>query len=195
MIRLVSLVAFIAAAVFAYRICRRLDLRTWAVALALGYLALDFNQIFYGVAGMETQIAVAVLLGGIWYLLDGRPRATGIALGLAVLARPDFILWVLAAAGFLLIRDRAALARALPWTLVPVLPSLIFATAYYGSPIPNPIVAKSLAFSPDLPSATDVTGWWDFLWDSLRAHSHDWTSLAPFREQASVVDAWSVTWC
>ena len=185
-IRLVSLVAFVFAAVFAYRICRRLGLGAWPIGFALSYLALDQNQIFYGVAGMETQIAVAVLLGGVHYVQEERPRAAGIALGLALLARPDYVLWVAPALGFLLIRNRRSGTSALLCAIAVAVPWVIFATLYYGSPVPNTIVAKSLAFSPILPSITDVGGWADFLWTSLKAHQTDWTSLTPFLEQAFV---------
>ncbi|MFI5122079.1 MAG: hypothetical protein ACHQJ5_04230 [Vicinamibacteria bacterium] len=188
-IRLVSLVAFVFAAIFAYRICRRLELGSWPIGFALAYLALDHNQILYGVAGMETQIAVAVLLGGVHYVLEDRPRAAGIALGLALLARPDYVLWVAPALVFLLVRDRHSGARALLWTAAVAAPWVIFATLYYGSPVPNTIVAKSLAFSPTLPSVTDLGGWADFLWTSLKAHQRDWTSMTPFLEQGFLVHA------
>src|SRR3954447_24798000 len=49
-LRVVSLVASVAALVFAYRIAGRLKLGTWPTVLVLAYLALDQNQIFYGMA-------------------------------------------------------------------------------------------------------------------------------------------------
>ena len=64
LIRLVSLACFALAAIYAYRIAGELGLGRWPTAFVLAYLALDQNQVFFGVAGMETQIAVAVLLGG-----------------------------------------------------------------------------------------------------------------------------------
>jgi hypothetical protein len=187
MIRVVSLLAFVAAAVYAYRICRELDLGPWPTGFALAYLALDQNQIFFGMAGMETQIAVGVLLAGIYYVMVEDHTKSGIALGLAILARPDFVLWVLPAYAFLLARSRRGAARAGLWTAGVVAPWLIFTTAYYGSPIPHTITAKSAFFGPDFPALTDPGGWISFIGDSLSAASHDWTLISPFLERLFVI--------
>ena len=56
-IRLVSIACFALAAVYAYRIAGELGLGRWPTGFVLAFLALDQNQVFYGVAGMETQIA------------------------------------------------------------------------------------------------------------------------------------------
>jgi hypothetical protein len=187
MLRLVSLIAFVVAAIYAYRICRRLELGPWPTGLLLAYLALDQNQIFYGMAGMETQIAVAILFAGVYHVLAAEPTRAGIALGLALLARPDFVIWVAPALVFILIRSRDEAARAYLVTLAVVAPWILFATLYYGSPAPNPIIAKSLAFSPDLPGFSDVGGWASFVWDSLKAHQSDWMSMTPFVERSGAV--------
>ena len=187
-IRLVSLVAFAFAAVYAYRIARELGIGPWPTGLVLGYLALDQNQVFYGTAGMETQIAVAVLLAGVYYVLVEDFTKSGIWLGLAVLARPDFALWVVPAFVFLLIRSRDGAARTWLAAAAVAAPWLIFATIYYGSPVANTIVAKSQAFSPGFPSTADVGAWLDFGWNLLKAHKDDWTTLAPFLERAFILD-------
>ena len=62
LIRLVSLAAFVLAAIYAYRITQELDIGPWPTGLALAYLALDQKQVFFAVAATETQIPVAVLL-------------------------------------------------------------------------------------------------------------------------------------
>src|SRR5690349_10000143 len=91
LIRVVSLLCFCLAALYAYRIAKELGLGAWPTGFALAYLALDQNQVFFGVAGMETQIAVAVLLAGVYYVLVEDYPKSGAALGLALLARPDFV--------------------------------------------------------------------------------------------------------
>ena len=89
LIRLVSLACFALAAVYAYRIANELGLGRWPTAFVLAYLALDQNQVFFGVAGMETQIAVAVLLAGFYYVLveDYPEERRGPGLGAAGEAR------------------------------------------------------------------------------------------------------------
>ena len=141
-LRLVSLAAFVAAVVYAYRIAGELRLGPWPTALVLAYLCFDQNQIFFGMAGMETQIAVAVLLASVFYVLVEDFTKAGITLGLALLARPDFLLWIVPAFAFLLVRSRAGAARAWLWSLAVAGPWLVFTTAYYGSPVPHTVTAK-----------------------------------------------------
>ena len=112
LIRLVSLACFALAAVYAYRIANESGLGRWPTGFVLAFLALDQNQVFFGVAGMETQIAVAVLLAGFYYVLVEDYPKSGVALGLALLARPDFVLWVAPAYVFLVIRNFREALRA-----------------------------------------------------------------------------------
>ena len=76
------------------RICQRLGLSFPVTLLAGGYLAIEHQQILFGMAGMETQIAVTVVLLSIYSLFDMRPWLIGISLALCALARPDFAPWV-----------------------------------------------------------------------------------------------------
>jgi hypothetical protein len=187
LIRLVSLGCFVLAAVYANRIAGELGLGRWPTAFALAYLALDQNQVFFGVAGMETQIAVAVLFGAIYYVLVEDYAKSGIALGLAVLARPDFVLLVAPAYVFLIARDPRRSVRAAVLTAAVLVPWIVFATIYFGSPIPNTVVAKSLAFTPDFPGIIHIRTWIDFLRDQITANQTSWTLFAPFFEAAFIV--------
>ena len=189
LIRLVSLACFALAAIYAYRIAEEFGLGRWPTAFALAYLALDQNQVFYGVAGMETQIGVAVLLGGIYYVLVEDYTKSGAALGLAVLARPDFVLWVAPAYVFLIVRNLREALRAAAISVAIVLPWAIFTWAYYGSPIPNTVAAKDAAFVPDFPDPTHPGAWLSFLGDQLSANVHDWRLFAPFWEDGFLTHA------
>src|SRR5262245_42705376 len=60
--RVASLAAVCVALVYARLICRDLGLGAFPTAFVLAYLAFDQNMIFYGMSGMETQVAVAVIL-------------------------------------------------------------------------------------------------------------------------------------
>jgi hypothetical protein len=188
-IRLVSLACFALAAIYAYRIACEFGLGRWPIAFVLAYLALDQNQVFYGVAGMETQIAVGVLLAGMYYVLVEDYPKSGVALGLAVLARPDFVLWVAPAYVFLIIRNHRQALRAAAISAAIVAPWLIFTWAYYGSPIPNTVDAKDTAFVPDFPGLTHPGAWASFLGDQLSANVHDWKLFAPFWEDGFLTHA------
>lgn len=193
-IRLVSLACFLAAMLYAGRICTTLRLGPWPTGLLLAYLALDPLQVYFGVVGMETQIAVAVLLAGIFYVLTDDYTKSGVALGLAILARPDFVLWVGPALVYLVLRNRRGGVRSALLAAAIVAPWVIFTAAYYGSPIPNTIVAKSAAFAPALPSLLHPGAWLHFLHVKLSQHGNEWMSISPFYEKALVLRAPVANW-
>jgi hypothetical protein len=189
LIRLVSLGAFVLAAIYGYRICRQLKIGSWPTGLALAYLALDQNQVMFAVAGMETQIAVAILLAGIYYVLVEDYVKSGVALGLALLARPDFVLWIVPAYAFLFLHDWRRALRAGGISDAVIAPWIIFTAIYYGSPVANTIAAKDVAFGPVLPPVTHPGAWIDFLANQFSANAHYWTILAPFYEAAFLTHA------
>lgn len=167
-IRLASLAAAVATVYFADRLARRLGLGTWARVFLLGYLALDYLQIFFGMAGMETQMAVAVLLWGASMIDERRVALAGLALGLSLLARPDFLLWVAPAVAWLFVRrprdtaERRHALRTVAIAAAVVLPWIVFTTLYYGSPVPHTIKAKALVYEHS-PWGLSLNDFWDWL--------------------------------
>lgn len=146
--RIVSLLAAVAAIVYAARICGALRLHWSAQVLLLGYLATDHLHVFFGMAGMETQLAVAIALANAWYFLERRWVLLGIATGLAIICRPELLLWpaILGLALALNWWRTRRIAPILAWVVpaaLTALPWFVFATLYYGSPIPHTIVVKS----------------------------------------------------
>lgn len=120
------------------------------------------------VSGMETAFALLLLSVALLAALEPRrgpagagrsgdcPRSVpglrrgvgmGVALGLLTLLRPEGLLAAAAILGFRWFRDgrfpgtAAAVAVALP------LPWVVWATAFYGSPLPHSIVAKAVAYN------------------------------------------------
>jgi hypothetical protein len=185
-IRLASLAAAVVTIVFANQIALRLRLGTWARVLLLGYLSLDYLQIFYGMAGMETQIAVAVLVVVIWAVETGRTKTAGALIGLSVLVRPDFVLLAGPAVVVLAMRHRHELRRvavALAVAALVAAPWFVFATAYYGSPVPQTITAKSQQYSR-IPPLRDGVGVWAYYVsdNAAAAWDVDWSALAPLNE-------------
>lgn len=156
-LRIASLIGVVVAIVAADAIGRRLGLERWARLFILGYLAVDANHVFYGMSGMETQVAVAALLVSAWAFLAGH-RAAGIALGLALLARPDFLIWAAIVVAMVVWRQRQALVPLVAGAALITAPWLAFTTLYYGSPVPQTIVAKSLAFT-SFPVDRSIGGW------------------------------------
>ncbi len=166
-VRISSLVFVCVALVYARLICRDLKVGAFPTAFVLAYLSFDQNMIFYGMSGMETQVAVAILLAGFYHVRRQDLVASGIWLGLAPLVRPDFVLWVAPAIAYLAIANRRRAAAVAGIGLGVVAPWVIFTTAYYGSPIPNTIVAKSTQ-SPT--PAILSSGWVDWLVNQVYGH-------------------------
>lgn len=154
-IRVASLVAAFFTVRFAARIAigvPGLGLTPPLAALVCGYLAFEHHQILWGMAGMETQVVVCLLLGSIVCFAERRYVALGVALGLCLWGRPDMALWAMTVGAALLLRGRSEgtwrpLAAVAGLCAAVYLPWIAFATWYYGSPVPNTILAKSAGFS------------------------------------------------
>lgn len=160
--RIASLIAAVLAIGYGYAIARRIGLSQWPTAFVVAYLALDQLHIFFGMSGMETQVAVATLLAAVYYVLRGQAVATGVASGLTALARPDLAVWLILAIAWSLSTGRWSGLKTAATASILVVPWLIFTTLYYGSPIPHTILAKAAAYSatPGVDAAwIDWIGW------------------------------------
>ena len=169
--RVASLIAVCIALVYARLICRDLRLGAFPTAFVLAYLAFDQNMIFYGMSGMETQVAVTVILGGVYHVRRQDLVASGIWLGLAPLARPEFVLWVAPALAYLALGNlrRAIAAGGIAGAIVA--PWIVFTTAYYGSPIPNTVVAKATVSPiPAILSNGSPLPWLEWLFGQVTGH-------------------------
>lgn len=162
--RVVSLLATCVALAAGYAISRLLGTDRWGMGFVLAYLALDQLQIFFGMSGMETQIATALLLAAVWAVLEGRVAPAGLLAGLGILARPDFAIWALIVLVWAAGRERMALARAGALMATVVVPWIAFTTAVYGSPMPQTIVAKNLIYST-IPETASLVDWGAWLLD------------------------------
>lgn len=178
--RLSSLVASVVAVVYAHRLCTRIGVSKVAEGFALAFIALDHSQVFFGMAGMETQVATAIILASAYYVYVRSWRAVGITCGLALLARPDLVLWVVPVGLAVLVWERRAFFRAAGYSALLYGPWTIFATIYYGSPIPHTIVAKSLYVRAQGSIAARIEY---YLLPSGRHYLQQWrTVLAPFKD-------------
>ncbi|HZU99757.1 MAG TPA: hypothetical protein VFF73_23800, partial [Planctomycetota bacterium] len=175
-LRLASLASAAAAIGLAEAIARRLALAKVPTAFALAYLALERNQVFFGMAGMETQMAVATLLLATLSLMEGKEARSGVALGLALLVRPDFLLFVGPA---LLLAGARRGARLGGIALAVCSPWLVFTTIYYGSPVPHTILAKSAIYDP-VPWHEGTGACLEWIGLRVHDHRHDWRYFCPF---------------
>jgi hypothetical protein len=133
--------------VMAISIHPRVRLATPLAVMAMGFVALEHHHVFFGMSGMETQMVTLVLLMSIYYIIADRPVHLGLSLGLCMLARPDFGLWTIIVGLYLLCRRPKRLLTVVPAAFCVYGPWIIFTTLYYGSPIPNTLLAKMLGYS------------------------------------------------
>lgn len=152
----------------------------WMV-FTLAYLAFEHHQILWGMAGMETQMVVATILFAFYAATTGNPKLIGLALALALYARPDFAflnIIIVVFTYFVVGKGQAVKSVLIGAALYA--PWLIFTTLYYGSPLPNTILAKAYGYAPQKVSlvqklldfwvpmgpsfAGNGTGYWR-LWD------------------------------
>ncbi|MEA4907633.1 MAG: hypothetical protein VB089_08435 [Anaerolineaceae bacterium] len=124
---------------------RRLFAPRVGMAAALLWAVAPFSVTF-AIGGLETSLYVCLLTGAAWAHMTGRRTLAAACAALAILTRPDALLLV-----GLLALDRAYLAwrRQEPLRLaelatfsLPLAAWGIFATLYYGSPLPHSVAAK-----------------------------------------------------
>ncbi len=137
-----------------YRLGRRLGNGS-LVGIALAALwAVHPVSVTFAVGGMETSVFVALVLGTFAAYLDGRWRTVGALAALALLTRPEALIVVALLSTDLVLRfflqpGRRRELRAkdsLADFVIILAPWLIFATLYFGSPIPGSITAKGVAY-------------------------------------------------
>lgn len=174
--RVLSLIASAASIYFAARIMRHFAIHWLGQLVCLSYLATDHLQIFFGMAGMETQIATCIALGAIYFCLIGRLIWFGVFAGLALLARPEMLALAAICFVYVLFKHRSAVWKPALIALAIVGPWLVFTTAYYGSPIPQTITVKNwLTGRPNLHQIVEYA-------------ANFWKQFAPFWEYVFVVD-------
>jgi hypothetical protein len=143
-----------------YHLGRRLSnspLVGWAAALLW---AISPMSVSFAIGGMETSVFILLMLATFTAHIERRLYASAILAGLSFLTRPDAALIVALLVGQLLLEDLQSLrpnahsqgVRRFDigyWVLVFVIviaPWFIFATAYFGSPLPQSVSAKTLAY-------------------------------------------------
>jgi hypothetical protein len=146
-VRLFDLLATAGTLFFTWKALQQVGQTRAGQLLALALLGLSSKLWLMDTQGMETPL-VLFWMAASWYTLIKRQIIwTGVLAGLLLWARIDLLTWV----GVLLLAEflfdaKLALRLALVTGLI-YLPWLIFATLYFGSPIPYTIVAKWVAYA------------------------------------------------
>jgi len=138
-----------------FLIARRLIANDVIAALPGILWAISPMSVSFAVGGMETSINILWLVAAIWlYAQKNAPTARreigiGISIGLGVLTRIDALLWIAPLIGWQLLdmlRQRKLPLRTWLMAALIIAPWAIFAWAQFGSPFPNSVSAKSVAY-------------------------------------------------
>lgn len=139
------------------RLGRKLDSPLAGIGCALVWAVAPYSVTF-AIGGLETSLYVLLLTGVVSAYADRRYPLAAFLGGLSLLTRPDalILLGPMAldrAITLFTSRSETSLARRVRSAageviifLAPVLPWIIFSVAYFGSPLPHSIAAKSLAY-------------------------------------------------
>lgn len=137
------------------RLTTRLSGSWWAGLCAAVLFTFSGQLLDFSTAGMEASFNLCVVFTTLTLLVEGHTRWAALALGVAALIRPDG--FMLATAFFaVLALPHLRQPRKWPWAelgifLATIAPWYLFATLYYGQPIPQSILAKSKLYrTPEL---------------------------------------------
>lgn len=144
--RIASLVAFGATVRMAMKLARHpaYNLGLPGCGLWLLLLVCYMPGVYFPLGGMETQFAVLAVIAAITYCTYRSDLLLGIWLGIALLVRPDLVILLIAC---LSVRFLGSPKAALKVGLVACVvygPWFAFSWMYFGSPIPQTVIAKSL---------------------------------------------------
>jgi hypothetical protein len=109
--------------------------------------ALTSTPISVSIGGMETGLVTCVSLGMITAYVCGNSRTLYVLGALLYLLRIDGLLLFGILAMGLTVRQRRIVWQDFAWALLIALPWTLFATFYFGSPIPTSLIAKVTAYS------------------------------------------------
>ncbi len=136
---------------------RRLTGRIYpALLVGLVWAVAPFSVTF-AIGGMETSFVIMWMFATVWALVARRRWLVGLFAGLGLLTRPDAGIWILLVG---LYQVGAALTArdadgnrtpSVPWQTwlagaVTIAPWVGFSWAYFGTPLPNTLGAKSVAY-------------------------------------------------
>lgn len=132
------------------RLGARLIGSRWIGLSAALLFAIDGRTLDWSTGGMESSFNVMAIILTFGLFFDKRPRLAALACGLAVLIRPDgatLAAALFAAWGLGWLRQQAPL----PWKEAAifgavVVPWVLFAFIYFGTPIPQSVLAKSVVY-------------------------------------------------
>ena len=143
----ISVAADCVAAWLLFRLARTaFDDDITAILLSATWAVLPFRLSIAG-GGMEASLFTLLLLVAFERLVLARALLLGpLFAALAILTRPDAVIALAPMFAYLILRDRPFTIKASALLVAVIAPWAVWATSYFGSPIPNSLVAKAVAY-------------------------------------------------
>jgi len=140
-----------------------------SLIIALAF-ALHPQRIVVARSGMETPVYVLLLLASSYWYISKRPYLSAAICSLAILARPEGLLLACLLFSHLLVARKKTPFRELAVLFGILLPWLAFSTLYFGSPMPNSMLAKARAYltATDLEALLVILRAWGSFWPHER---------------------------
>jgi hypothetical protein len=134
----------VAAGALAYLALVALGVRRAGAALGAALLYLHPLVLKMSLSGLETPLVLFLMASSLYFVSRRRPMAAAIAVALLTLARVDGLIWggILGATALLTRRSRPL--RAVVAFLAVIAPWLVFSWLYFGSILPNSMLAKGV---------------------------------------------------
>lgn len=139
---------FLATAVAIVVLIRDLSGRATLAMLAASLFALNLYLLGISAGGTESFMFVALVLWSAWAVLTRRFSLAALLASVSILARPEGMFSIGICMIAWLLRDRSRGLRFWMSLLAPALAWFIFATLYFGTPIPHSIAAKGRPLYP-----------------------------------------------
>ncbi len=143
---LFGLLAGLVSIVLVWKLLDELQVNKTHRMLAVGLLVLSDKFWIHDMGGMETALVICAMMASYVLLVRNQPVWAGICAGLLLWVRIDGVFWV-----FILVLAAWAITRKFPRSFVGItglvyLPWLVFASLRFGSPIPDTVSAKWVAY-------------------------------------------------
>jgi len=144
--RVINLITSISSLFFLFLALRKIRATNFQQIAVLFIFSLSVKLIKLEVGGMETSLAIFLMIASWYFFLSRRLVWTSIFLGLLVLTRLDLFMWPISILFIEMISSPKKSLRMGIIVFLVVLPWLVFSTNYFGSPIPHTIDAKWVAY-------------------------------------------------
>ena len=173
--KIINIFASTAGVLMVFLIARR-AFGNWPAIFAAMLMAISTNNVWAASTGMETELNVLILLFMIYVYLSRRYRLAAVLAAVALVTRPDDLIlvsvvftWQFAKVIFKK-AHYTSFVRPLAIFVLCLLPWLIFAMLYFGSPLPSSIIGKAASYRvPVAENFITYLGQYGFTLDTPRA--------------------------